>query len=99
MLEAYFTAHPPQTIGEATSKIYEMTGIERSPTQVSAFLKRLGMQRRKVGFVPGKSGTPEKIAQQEQFREEELEPLLELAKSGKQAVFLWMLLILFTPLF
>ena len=98
-LEAYFTAHPPQTIGEATSKIYEMTGIERSPTQVSAFLKRLGMQRRKVGFVPGKSGTPEKIAQQEQFREEELEPLLELATSGKQAVFLWMLLILFTPLF
>ena len=59
----------------------------------------LGMHRRKVGFVPGKSGTPEKIAQQEQFREEELEPLLELAKSGKQAVFLWMLLILFTPLF
>ena len=76
-----------------------MTGIERSPTQVSAFLKRLGMQRRKVGFVPGKSGTPEKIAQQEQFREEELEPLLELAKSGNQAIFLWMLLILFTPLF
>ena len=64
-LEAYFTAHPPQTIGEATSKIYEMTGIERSPTQVSAFLQRLGMQRRKVGFVPGKSGIPEKIAQQE----------------------------------
>ena len=49
-------------------------------------------------FTLGKSGTPEKIAQQEQFREEKLEPLLELAKSGKQAIFLWMLLTLFTPL-
>jgi hypothetical protein len=76
-----------------------MTGIERSPTQVSAFLKRLGMKRRKVGFVPGKSGTPEKIEEQERFRQEELEPLLESAKLGQQAVFFWMLLILFTPHF
>ena len=98
-IEAYFTHHPPKTLPEAMANIYEITGIQRGPTQVSAFLKRLGMKRRKVGFVPGKSGTPEKIAQQERFREEELEPLLESAKSGKQAVFLSMLLILFTPLF
>jgi transposase len=98
-IEAYFTEHPPQTVGEAASQIYKMTGIERSPTQVSAFLKRLGMKRRKVGFVPGKSGTPEKIEEQERFRQEELEPLLESAKLGQQAVFFWMLLILFTPHF
>jgi transposase len=95
-LESCFQAHPPKTITEAQARIKEMTGIERSPTQVRAFLQRMGMQRRKVGFVPGKSGTPEKIAEQETFREERLEPLLDAAKQGKQAVFLSMLLILFT---
>jgi transposase len=98
-LEKYFQEHPPQTISEAQAKIKELTNIERSPTQVRAFLKRLGMQRRKVGFVPGKSGTPEKIAEQETFREEVLEPLLESAKQGNHAVFLSMLLILSTALF
>jgi transposase len=98
-LEAHFQTHPPKTIAEAQAKIKELTDIERSPTQVAAFLKRLGMQRRKVGFVPGKGGTPEKIAEQETFREEVLEPLLESAKQGKQALFLSMLLILSTALF
>ena len=57
------------------------------------------MQRRKMGFVPGKSGTPEKIAEQETFREEVLEPLLAAAKAGTQAVFLSMPPTLFTPFF
>jgi transposase len=98
-IETYFKAHPPQTIAEAQAKIYEMTGIQRSPNQISAFLNRIGMQRRKVGVVPGKSSYPDKIAEQETFRVEVLEPLLEEARAGKQAVFLSMLLILFTPLF
>jgi transposase len=97
-VEAYFKAHPPQTVAEARSKIAELTGIERSPTQVNAFLKRRGMKRCKVGFVRGKSCDPEKIAAQETFRVEVLEPLLETAKAGKQAVFLWMLPILSTVL-
>ena len=98
-VEAYFKSTPPQTIAEAQAKIYEITGIQRSPNQVSAFLKRIGMQRRKVGFVPGKSGNPDKTAEQETFRIDVLEPLLAEAKTGKQAIFLSMLLILFTPLF
>lgn len=98
-VETYFKAHPPQTIAEAQAKIQQLTGIQRSPNQVNAFLQRIGMQRRKVGFVPGKSGNPDKISEQETFREEVLEPLLASAKAGKQAVFLWMLPILFTPLF
>lgn len=98
-VETYFRDHPPQTIAEAQAKIQEITGIQRSPNQVSAFLQRIGMKRRKVGFVPGKSGTPAKIAEQETFREEVLEPLLESAKAGEQAVFLSMLPILSTPLF
>jgi transposase len=98
-VETYFRDHPPQTIAEAQAKIAEITGIHRSPNQVNAFLKRIGIKRRKVGFVPGKSGNPDKIAEQETFREEILAPLLESAKAGNQAVFLSMLLILCTPLF
>lgn len=93
-VEAHFREHPPQTVTAAQAAIKQLTGIERSPTQVKAFLKRLGMQRRKVGFVPGKSGTPEKIAEQEQFQQEQLEPALALAKQGQQDLFLSMLLIL-----
>jgi transposase len=98
-VEAYFRSHPPKNLSEAQAKIAELTGIKRSPSQVSAFMTRIGMKRRKVGYVPGKSGTPEKIAEQESFREEILEPLLESAKQGKQAVFLSMLLILSTAFF
>lgn len=98
-IEVFFKAHPPQTITEAQAKIHELTGIQRSPTQVKAFLHRLGMSRRKVGFIPGKSDSPDKIAQQETFREAVLEPLLAAAEAGKQAVFLWMLPILYTRLF
>ena len=98
-LESYFRAHPPQTIAEAQAKIAEMTGLYRSPNQISAFLKRLGLKRRKVGFVPGKSGTPEKIEEQETFREDVLEPLLIEAQNGNQAVFLSMQPILSTQPF
>ncbi len=98
-VETSFRADPPQTIAEAQAKIHEITGIHRSPNQVNAFLKRIGMKRRKVGFVPGKSGNPDKIAEQETFRGELLEPLLDSAKAGRQAVFWSMLPILCTPLF
>jgi hypothetical protein len=81
-VETYFQAHPPQTIAEAQAKIAEITGIHRSPNQVKAFLNRIGMKRRKVGFVPGESGNPEKITEQETFREDILEPLLDSAKAG-----------------
>jgi len=98
-IEVFFKAHPPQTITEAQAKIHELTSIQRSPTQVKAFLHRPGMSRRNVGFIPGKRDSPDKIAQQETFREAVLEPLLAAAEVGKQAVFLWMLPILFTRLF
>ncbi|KAM3095993.1 hypothetical protein ACKFKG_12070 [Phormidesmis sp. 146-35] len=43
-------AHLPQ----AQAKREELTGIRHSPNQVRAFLKRIGMKRCKVGFVPAK---------------------------------------------
>ena len=45
------------------------------------------MRCRKVGFIPGKGSDPEKIEEQEQFRQQQLEPLLKEAKAGRRAVF------------
>ena len=43
-LEAYFKEHLPRTTAEAQDVIEKITGIKRSPTQVRAFLKRIGMK-------------------------------------------------------
>lgn len=40
-LEESFRKDPPHTVAEACQRIKEETGIERGPTQVRAFLKRL----------------------------------------------------------
>lgn len=92
-LKAYFEAHPPRTVSEAQAKIEALTGIQRSPSQIRTFLKRLGMECRKVGFIPGKASDPNHIETQETFRQEQLDPLLAEAKAGQRAVFLSMLLI------
>lgn len=92
-LKAYFEAHPPRTAAEAQSSIERLTGIKRSPTQIKLFLKRIGMTPRKVGYLPGKAATPEKIEEQEVFRTTELEPRLAEATAGTRALFLWMLLL------
>ena len=97
-LSAYFEAHPPRTSAEAGAEIERLTGIKRSPTQIKAFLKRIGLKARKVGYVPGKAATPAKMAEQDQFQTEELEPRLAQAQAGERAVFLWMLPTLFIGL-
>lgn len=86
-IESYFKEQPPRTVAEAQAKIEELTGIKRSPTQIRDFLNRIGMSCRKVGFIPGKGAEPDKIKEQETFREQKLEPLLEEAKAGNRAVF------------
>ncbi len=82
-LEDYFQKNPPATINEAVTKIEELTGIKRSPTQVRKFLKSMGMRCLKVGALPAKAD-PE---QQDEYKKEKLEPRLEEAKQGKRAVF------------
>jgi transposase len=89
-LEAYFREHPPATLNEAAAKIQELTDIKRSPSAVGRFLSSLGMAPRRVGTIPSKADPDE----QERFRINELEPLLEEAKQGKRAIFLSMLLTL-----
>jgi len=67
-IKKHFEVHPPINSNEAREKIIELTGIQRSPTQIRTFLKRIGMKIRKVGFVPGNSHTPEKQKEQEEFK-------------------------------
>ena len=50
-------------------------------------MKRIGMNCRKIGYIPGKSANDDKIEEQEKFRTEILEPLLEEAKQGKREVY------------
>lgn len=83
-LEAYFREHPPATIKEAQNEIKDLTGIERSETQVGEFLKKkLNLRYRKVGMIPAKADPEE----QKVFLEQELQPRLQEAQAGKRAVF------------
>lgn len=85
-LKAYFEEHPPRTVAEAQQVIKDQTGIERSPTQVQAFMKRIGMKCRMVGYVPGRAADPDKQVEQETFKTQELEPRLAEAKAGQRVV-------------
>ncbi len=87
-LEAHFRAHPPRTVAEAQATIEQLTGIRRSPTQIRAFLKRIGMQVRKVGTMPGRAHEPLKQQEQDTFQHTELEPRLQEVRQGKRTLFL-----------
>jgi len=53
-LAAHVRAHPCATLAEAGAAIEALTGLRRSQTQVSVFLKGLGLRRRRVYPVPAK---------------------------------------------
>lgn len=89
-LEAHFRTHPPRTVAEAQAEIERLTGIRRSPTQIRAFLKRIGMQVRKVGAMPGRAHEPSKQHEQDTFQQAELEPRLDDVRQGKRTLFLSM---------
>ena len=86
IITADFEKTPPANLNEASARIEGLTGIKRSPEQVRVFLRKHGFKRLKVGYVPGKAATPEKIEEQEVFKVEQLEPRLEEAKAGKRKV-------------
>src|SRR3954454_7845986 len=76
-LEAHFRTHPPRTVAQSQAEIERLTGIRRSPTQIRAFLKRIGMQVRKVGSIPGRAHDLPKQQEQATFQHTELEPRLD----------------------
>jgi transposase len=86
-LKEYFTDHPPSTVAQAQQAIEELTGLRRSLTQVRAFLKRLGLARRKVGSAPGKADDPAKQQEQRQFVDTQLAPRLDEAEQGQRKIF------------
>jgi len=73
-IEAYFTAHPPSSIAEASAKIETLTGIKRGETQVRKFLKNLKFRYMKTGSVPAKALTEEKKTNREIFWKKSLIP-------------------------
>ena len=79
-IEADFRANPPASMKEAAHRIEKLNGVKRGQTQVSEYLKRIGLKRRKVGMIPAKAD-PEAQAK---FKAEKLEPVLEAAKDGKK---------------
>ncbi len=87
LIRNYFEQHPPANLAEARQKIENLTGVDRSTSQVRIFLKRLGMKCRKTGSLPGKALDEDKIEEQEEFRTQQLEPRLEEAKAGERVVF------------
>jgi transposase len=78
-----FEGKPPATVKEARAKIKELTGLQRSLSQIRAFMKKIGLKLRKVGQIPAKAD-PDK---QKAFLDEELTPRLEAAKQGKRHLF------------
>lgn len=86
-VEEYFKKYPASSVAEASDAIEKITGIKRSPTQIREFMKRIGLRCLKVGYVPGKSMEPERIAEVAIYRKDKLEPLLQEAINGEKAVF------------
>lgn len=82
LVEEALFENPPATVAQAAALIEEVTGIKRQPTQVRAFLKRLGFRRLKVGCLPAKA---DPMAQAE-FQKNVMESRLEEAKQGKRTV-------------
>ena len=73
-IEKYFTANPPSSISQASTKIEELTGIKRGETQTRKFLKRLKFRYTKTGSVPAKVLTEEKKTNRENFWKKNLTP-------------------------
>jgi transposase len=74
-----FNSRPVCCISEAIARIKELTGIERKPTQVRAFMHRHGFKYRKMASIPGKMDTEK----QKNWLEETLSPAIEKAQKGE----------------
>ena len=61
VIKESFNENPVSTIQEARERIIVLTGLERSPTQIRLFLKKLGLKYLKTGNIPGgEKGNTEK---------------------------------------
>jgi len=74
-----FTERPPMSSCEAKSRIEELTGISRSPSQVRAFMKRHKLRYLKTGHIPAKADTEK----QQEWVKSTLEPAITEAQNGE----------------
>jgi transposase len=88
-LEEAFRQRPPRSVKEARRLIFERTGIRRGLTQVRRFLRRLGLEPRKVAAipVPPKSTLDDHVKAQAEFLQKQLPPRLEEARRGRRQVY------------
>jgi len=88
-LDDHFRRHPPRSVREAQEVIRQRTGLVRGQTQVRRFLRRLGLQPRKVAAVPvpPKKAPEEHAREQRQFLDAELGPVLAEARAGRRDVY------------
>jgi transposase len=82
-IREHLEENPAASLPHLANTIYQLTGLKRSPVQVSKFLQREGLRRMKVGTIPAKAD----VEKQTEFLEKELEPRLEEAKKGTREVF------------
>ena len=82
LIRENLTTTPVATVSEAVERIEELTGIKRSPTQVRAFMRDLGLKPLKVAAIPAKANP----AAQSEFLDTKLEPRIEEAKEGKRVL-------------
>ena len=75
--------NPCATINECVERIQKLTGLKRSPTQVTVFMKKMGFKHLKTGQIPSKANP----IKQREFLEKDLEPKLEEARAGKRKIF------------
>lgn len=74
-----FTERPPMSSNEAKSRIEELTGISRSPSQVRAFMKRSKLRYIKAGHIPAKADKEK----QQQWVKTTLDPAIVEAQKGE----------------
>ncbi len=74
LITTVFAQKPPRTLVEASARIADLTGIERSPAQVGKVLKKFGLRRRKTGAIPGPALTAERRAEQGPLRSRGADP-------------------------
>jgi transposase len=74
-----FTERPPMSACEAKSRIEEITGISRSPTQIRNFMKRQGLRFIKTGHIPAKADAEK----QKDWVKTTLKPAIKEARKGE----------------
>jgi transposase len=82
-VRAHFSDGFIQTVKEFSHKLYELTGISRSLTQVRRFIRKAGFKWLQSGHVPAKADTEK----QRQWKEKVLDAAIEDASKGNCHLF------------